>query len=66
MEASNIMYLIREARKNKHEVVLITIQSEKIKLDVTEKIEIVDRKTLLYGDTILINVECISIAKIMY
>lgn len=66
MEASSIMYLIREARKNKHDVVLITIQNEKIKLDVTEKIEIVDGKTLLYGDKILINVEHVSIAKIMY
>jgi len=65
MEASSIMYLIREARKNKHDVVLV-IQNENIKLDVTEKIEIVDGKTLLYGDTILINVECVSIAKIIY
>ena len=66
MEASSIMYLIREARKHKHDVVLITIQNENIKLDVTEKIEIVDGKTLLYGDKILINVEHVSIAKIMY
>lgn len=66
MEASSIMYLIREARKYKHDVVLITIQNENIKLDVTEKIEIVDGKTLLYGDKILINVEHVSIAKIMY
>ena len=65
MEASSIMYLIREARKYKHDVVLI-IQNENIKLDVTEKIEIVDGKTLLYGDKILINVEYVSIAKIMY
>lgn len=65
MEASSIMYLIREARKNKHDVVL-TIQNENIRFDVTEKIEIVDGKTLLYGDTILINVECVSIAKIIY
>ena len=65
MEASSIMYLIREARKNKHDVVLV-IQNENIKLDVTEKIEIVDRKDLLYGDKILINVEYVSIAKIMY
>jgi len=65
MEASSIMYLIREARKNKHDVVLV-IQNENIKLDVTEKIEIVDGKTLLYGDKILINVEYVSIAKIMY
>lgn len=66
MNAGNILYLVKEARKNKKDIGIININDEKIKLDSSERFEIVDSKTILYGDSIMFNVDYIYMIKIIY